>query len=62
MEVTIAEKELCSIGAIDDHEDSKESKDIGKKYQASSIESKEKDSYDMESLAKYLKFLTNEVF
>jgi len=55
------EKELLSIGVITNDDDSKESKEYGKKNQASSSRTKERDYFDMESLTKSLKFLTNKV-
>lgn len=57
----VVEKELCSIGVIEDHDDSKDTKDAGKKNQDSSNKYKEKDSFNIENLSKYLKSLTNEV-
>jgi len=60
-ETHIVEKYLNSIGAIEDTDDHKNSKETCKKTKASSSKSKEKDSFDMEILTKSLKLLTNEV-
>ena len=61
VEVVVVEKDLNSIGEIEDHEDSKDFKDAGKKIQASPIKAKEKYSFDVERLEKYLKSLTNAI-
>lgn len=57
----LVEKDMRSIGVIVDFDDSKDSKDVGNKTEASSIKTKEKDYFDMESLAKSLKILNNEL-
>jgi len=57
----VVEKDIDSIGFIIKSGNSKDTKVVGKKTQASSIKTKEKDSFDMEPLAKSLKILTNEV-
>ena len=54
-------KYFFSIGVTEDIDDPKYSKETGKKTQASSNKVKEKDSFDMESLTKYLKLLMNKV-
>ena len=47
VEAISMEKDLRSIRFIDDQEDSKDSKDIGKKSQASFTKNKEKDPFEM---------------
>ena len=56
------ENDLRPIGVIVDQDDSKESKDTGKKSQAPSTKTREKYPFYMDNFTKSLKFLTIEVY
>ena len=55
------EMDLHSIGVIEDTDDIKDSKETGKKTQASFTKDKEKYSFYMEILSNYLNILMNEL-
>lgn len=60
-EATIVEKDLCTIGVIQDDEPTKESKDMSKKSQAIVSKGRDKETRGIETLTHLLKNLKTEV-